>query len=114
MEDPLGTCLVDDHSFNRWLCCFTFLASDDDGDLAMAAVMSLALFWAAGIWIVAALKKLGIPFNVVYKWYTLRIYIYEYIEALIPIGLNQPLDGFGDFFLLLHPPEMRKSTGNMF
>lgn len=35
----------------------TFLASDDDGDLAMAAVMSLALFWAAGIWIVAALKK---------------------------------------------------------
>ena len=75
LEDPLGTCLVDDHSFNRWLCCFTFLASDDDGDLAMAAVMSLALFWAAGIWIVAALKKLGIPFNVVYKWYTLRIYI---------------------------------------
>ena len=56
----------------------TFLASDDDGDLAMAAVMSLALFWAAGIWIVAALKKLGIPFNVVYKWYTLRIYIWIY------------------------------------
>ena len=39
----------------------TFLASDDEGDLAQAAVRSLALFWAAVIWSVAALKKLGIP-----------------------------------------------------
>jgi hypothetical protein len=60
----------------------TFLASDDDGDLAMAAVMSLALFWAAGMWIVAALKKLGIPFNVVSEWDTLRIYIYMDILRL--------------------------------
>ena len=76
MEDPLGTCLVDDHSFNRWLCCFTFLASDDDGDLAMAAVFAEDGDIMRIQWGYAQLNLVG-GFTCIWTFtYTYMIYVY--------------------------------------